>query len=113
MSTLELVMTGMQLFISFATICTLLYALSKFLKKPHETLEARITAVEVEVKDIKDSMKLGNDRFREQEEANDVLIHCVLALIEFEIQYCLTEQKEPSDELKKAKDILHNYLAKK
>ena len=58
-------------------------------------------------------MKLGNDRFREQEEANDVLIHCVLALIEFEIQYCLTEHKEPSDDLKKAKDILHNYLAKK
>jgi hypothetical protein len=113
MSTGEMILAGMQLFISAATIITLLYTLRKFLKKPQETLEKRVSDLEKDVKDVKDSLLKGNDRFREQEEANDVLIHCVLALIEFEIQYCLTENKSPSDDLKKAKEILHNYLAKK
>lgn len=113
MSTVELILTGMQLFISAATIITLLYTLRKFLRKPQETIEKRVTDLEKDVKDIKDALHKGNDKFREHDEANDVLIHCVLALIEFEIQYCLTENKEPSDDLKKAKEILHNYLAKK
>lgn len=102
-----------QLILTFGNICVLAYALFKFLNKPHDTLEDRVNAHEVEIADIKKSLLQGNDRFREQEDTNEVLIHSVLALIEFEIQYCLTEHKEPSRDLERAKEDLHSYLSKR
>ena len=83
------------------------------MNKPHDTLEDRVNAHDVEIKEIKSSLLQGNDRFREQDDTNEVLIHSVLALIEFEIQYCLTEHKEPSKDLERAKDDLHSYLSKR
>ena len=102
-----------QLVLTFGNICVLAYALFKFLNRPHDTLEDRVNAHDVEIADIKKSLLQGNDRFREQDDTNEVLIHSVLALIEFEIQYCLTEHKEPSKDLERAKDDLHSYLSKR
>lgn len=102
-----------QLTLTFGNICVLAYALFKFLNKPHDTLEDRVNAHEVEIADIKKSLLQGNDRFREQDDTNEVLIHSVLALIEFEIAYCLTEHKEPSKDLERAKEDLHAYLSKR
>lgn len=103
----------MSMFLQAANIIVILWAFKNFLSKPHNSLEARITALEIEMKDAKQSLHQGNDRFREQENTNEVLIHSVMALIEFEIQYCLTEKKPMSDDLKKARDDLHSYLARK
>ena len=103
----------LQMLLAFGNVCVMAFALVKFLNKPHSTLEGRITGLEVEVKEIKQSLLQGNDRFREQENTNEVILHAVLALIEFEIQYCLTEKKPITKELEKAKDDLHSYLAKK
>lgn len=102
-----------QLVLTFGNICVLAYALFKFLNRPHDTLEDRVNAHDVEIADIKKSLLQGNDRFREQDDTNEVLIHSVLALIEFEIQYCLTEHKEPSRDLERAKEDLHSYLSKR
>lgn len=102
-----------QLALTFGNICVLAYALFKFLNKPHDTLEDRVNAHDVEIADIKKSLLQGNDRFREQDDTNEVLIHSVLALIEFEIAYCLTEHKEPSKDLERAKEDLHAYLSKR
>ena len=102
-----------QLVLTFGNICVLAYALYKFLNRPHDTLEDRVNAHDVEIADIKKSLLQGNDRFREQDDTNEVLIHSVLALIEFEIQYCLTEHKEPSRDLERAKEDLHSYLSKR
>ena len=109
----QILLTIMQMMLSFGNICVLGYAFIKFLNKPHDNLETRVTALELEIREAKQSLLLGNDRFREQEGTNEVLIHSVLALIEFEIQYCLTEHKEMSKDLEKAKDDLHRYLARK
>ena len=103
----------LQVLLTFGNICVLGYALIRFLNKPHDTLETRVSTLELETKEIKQSLLQGNDRFREQESTNEVLIHSVLALIEFEIQYCLIEKKPMSKDLEKAKEDLHNYLAKK
>ena len=102
-----------QLVLTFGNICVLAYALFKFLNRPHDTLEDRVNAHDVEIADIKKSLLQGNDRFREQDDTNEVLIHSVLALIEFEIAYCLTEHKEPSKDLERAKEDLHAYLSKR
>lgn len=80
---------------------------------PFKALSGRIDEHEVEIREIKASLLQGNDRFRAQDDTNEVLIHSVLALIEFEIQYCLTEHKEPSKDLERAKDDLHSYLSKR
>lgn len=103
----------LQTILALANICVLGYAFAKFLNRPHDTLEDRVNAHDVEIREIKTSLLQGNDRFREQEDTNEVLIHSVLALIEFEIQYCLTEHKEPSKDLERAKDDLHSYLSKR
>jgi hypothetical protein len=87
--------------------------LKKNAAEPFNNLKARVDAHDVEIGDIKLALKQGNDRFREQEDTNEVLIHSVLALIEFEIQYCLTEHKEPSKDLERAKEDLHAYLSKR
>lgn len=109
-----------QTILSFMNICVLGYALLRFLNRPHSNLEAKVNGldvrlreIEVKLKEIDQSLHKGNDRFREQENTNEVLIHSVMALIEFEIQYCLTEKKPMSDDLKKARDDLHSYLARK
>ena len=103
----------LQTVLAFCNICVLGYALFKFLNRPHNTLEERVNAHDVEIADIKKSLLQGNDRFREQDDTNEVLIRSVFALLEFEVHYCETEHKPISKNLEKAKDDLHEYLAKK
>lgn len=93
--------------------CIMLYAFKKFLDKPKNDVLSRVAELEVKVKEHDERLLRGNKEFNEQDETNQVLISSVLALIEFEIQYCLTEHKEISSELQAAKDNLHGYLAKR
>lgn len=88
-------------------------ALKSKANEPFNALKSRVDTHDVEIAEIKQALKQGNDRFREQEKTNEVLIHSTLALIEFEIQYCLTEHKEMSKGLEKAKEDLNNFLARK
>lgn len=103
----------MQLFLSFGNVCIMLYAFKKFLSKPHDSLEERVAVLESEQREMKERLLKGNDKFREQDNTNEVLIHSVLALIEFEMQYCLSEKKPITEELQKAKENLHSYLARR
>lgn len=110
----------LQLTLSLSNVCIIGYGFYKFLNKPHDSLADKVNTHDVEIKEIKASLLHGNDRFREQENVNEtqsntnaVIIHSVLALIEFEIQYCLTEHKDMSEGLKRAKEDLNNYLSRK
>ena len=111
--TVSAILPILQMVLATGNICVLAYALFKFLNRPHDTLEDRVNAHDVEIREIKASLLQGNDRFREQEDTNEVLIRSVLALIEFEISYCLTEHTEPSKDLERAKEDLHSYLSKR
>lgn len=110
----------LQTCLAVGNLAIMLYALKTFLTKPQTTLENRVTTLEVELKEQKQSLLQGNDRFREQDEkfleqdkTNEVIIRSVFALLEFEVHYCETEQKPISKNLEKAKDDLHDYLARK
>ena len=103
----------LQLILTSANILVIGYGFFKFLNKPHDTLEERVTAHDVEIADIKKSLLQGNDRFREQNDTNEVLIRSVFALLEFEVHYCETEQKPITRNLERAKDELHDFLSKK
>ena len=107
------VLSVMQLILSFGNICIIGYAIVKFLGKPHDSLESRVSVLEVKQKEVEQSLHQGNDRFREQHDVNEVIIHSTLALIEFEMQYCLIEHKQMSTGLEKAKDDLNRFLSKR
>ena len=80
---------------------------------PFKTLSNKVEEHEVRLNKVENSLYLGNDRFREQENTNEVLLKSLLALIEFEIQYCITENKPISKDLERAKDDLHAFLSKR
>lgn len=80
---------------------------------PFKTLTNKVEEHEVRLNKVESSLYLGNDRFREQENTNEVLLRSLLALIEFEITYLLQEGKPISKDLERAKDDLHSFLSKR
>lgn len=111
--TIQNTLQVLQLLLAFANLCILAFAFVKFLGKPHDTLEIRVTTLEGKIRDIEASLRKGNDRFSDHDRTNEVIIKSVIALLEFEIQYCLTEHKEMSESLTKAKNELHEYLSRR
>lgn len=101
----------LQLVISVISICVSMFALYKFLSKPHNSLEARVSHLEKDVADIKTSLREGNDKFREQAKLNAVFKAVNLAFIDFEIAFCQNTGYKDIADLKKAKRILQNCLA--
>lgn len=109
-----------QMLMTLATFGSMIYIFKKFLDKPHDTLENRVTTVEVQVKEIKDSLKQGNDRFREihnkfddQEEVNHVIFKIFLSFVNFEITYCYNSGYTDNKDLLDAKTSLEKYLSEK
>ena len=100
------IMTGMQMILAFCNICIIGYGFYKFLNTPRDSMEQRITALEVEVKNLKSSQENDQDTLK-------VLTRSTLALIEFEMQYCMTENKDMSDSLKAAKRDLEEFLSRR
>lgn len=103
----------LQTALAMCNIIIIAYGFFKFLNKPHDTLEGRVAALEVKQKDTEQALRQGNDRFRDQSSTNEVIQKSLLALIEFEIQYCTAEGKGISKDLERARDELHSYLARK
>lgn len=113
MENIQTLSSILSVLISLGTLGTMIYALSRFITKPHETLEKRVLELEVQMKDVKSSLLRGNDKFKEHDEALSILLSSVLALVEFEIQYCIKEGKDVTNDLVKMKDNLHQYLSKR
>lgn len=105
--------TVLSIVLTSLNICALVYAFIKFLGNPHKNLEQRVTDMEVDVKEIKQSLLQGNDRFREQETTNEVMQSCMLALIDFELAYCIHTSYEDTEDLMRAKTELRKHLARK
>ena len=103
----------LKVLLQIANVVVLGYALFRFMKKPHDSLETRIISIEERLEKVEQSQTRRDEKISKVSETNEVLIHSVLALIEFEIQYCLTEHKDMSKDLEKAKEDLHSYLARK
>ncbi|MBQ1781853.1 MAG: hypothetical protein II003_03285 [Methanobrevibacter sp.] len=113
MEVLQNILLIASLVLTLFNISVMLYGFRTFLRKPRTVLEDRVTILEAKVLKLEDSRDNGKEKFKMQERTNNVLIHSTLALIEFEMQYCLTEKKQMSDDLKRAKEDLHDFLAEK
>lgn len=102
-----------QLILTSANIIILAYAFFKFLNKPQDTLNTRVTLLETELRDIKASLVQGNDKFKEQERTNATFKSVMLAFVDFEIAYCLHTNYEFTEDLMKAKQELQEYVSGK
>lgn len=102
----------LQLILTTGNICVLAYALYKFLNRPHDSLESRVIELEVKQKEMVRQLQTGNDRFKKQDDTNEVFINCMLAFIDFELSYCSHTDYKYTDDLDKAKDTLRKHLAK-
>ena len=109
----QAILPYLQTLLAFANICVLAYAFLKFINKPHDTLEDKVNDHEVRIKTLEARREQEDERDKEQDDTNEVLIRSVFALLEFEVHYCETEQKPITKNLEKAKDDLHDYLARK
>lgn len=103
----------LQTIIAAANICVIGYGFYKFLGRPHSTLENRVAVLEAKMKENEESHKLGNDRFRKIEEKEEILLNCMLLFVDFEVTWALKSGYDKTDDLQKAKMILHDYLSKK
>lgn len=110
---MEKILLIVQLMLGFGNLSIMIYALTRFLQKPQEKIEERLKTLEVEVDAIKASLKQDDKRFKYQFDTNEVIINSLLALIEFEIQYCITEDKQPTKALEQAKDKLNAFLSRR
>ncbi|MBQ1570176.1 MAG: hypothetical protein IIZ78_03545 [Clostridiales bacterium] len=79
-------------------------------EKPFNDLKKRVDGHDIEINDIKQALKLGNDRFREQEATNATFKSVMLSFVNFEIAYCLHTNYPHTEELIQAKDELESYL---
>lgn len=113
MEKLQFIVMILSLFLNFASVCTICYAFFKFINKPRIDLETRVTEVEVGLKDIKDSLKQGNDRFRDQADTNEMIFSVILAFVDFEIAYCHHTGYEHDKDLLRAKEKLEAFLSKR
>lgn len=102
----QLLLTGMN-------ICVLSFAFYKFLGRPHNTLEQRVTALEVKQKEMQDSLNHGKDHFRALDAKSEVFMECMLAFIDFEIAFCQKTGFTETEDIKKAKKTITDYLKDK
>ena len=103
----------LQLILAVFNICVLGFAFYKFMNKPRTNLEERVNVCELKIKEIEQSLYQGNDRFRDQETTNEVMQSCMLALIDFELSYCIHTSYEDTEDLMKAKQELQEYVSGK
>lgn len=113
MNNLEFMMQLSQFLLTLCNLAIMATIFKNFIKRPKNEMEERIIALEVSVKDIKQSLYLGNDKFRDQKEINEIILNSIIALIEFNIETCISQQQNPSEELKKAKANLNAFFARK
>lgn len=110
---MQTILLILEIFLAFCNSCIMLFLFKGFLMKPHNNLEERVQKVEIKVEEVQESLRQGNDRFREQKEMNEVFVNCMLAFIDFEIAFCQSSGYENSSDLMRAKQTLQGYLARK
>ena len=97
----------LQLIISGATVVTLVYTLTRFLKAPEQTQNSRIAVCESEIKDIKRRLRDGDSHFASLDDGTTVTQQCILAMMDAQIS------GDNIDELKKQRANLYQYLSQK
>ena len=113
MSVLTVIIAILQVITMTISLIVMAWGFKKFLSSPRRELELRVTELETEVKDLKRERDTNETKFDKIDDVLGVILRSTIALIEFEVQYCLTENKEPTQALEKAREGLNEYLSKR
>lgn len=103
----------LQFILNLCTLAGMLYAFKRYINKPREDLAAKVAELEYKVKEHDTSLKQGNDKFRKQNNINEVFVSTMIAFINFEIAFCYESGYKNNSDLLKAKNTLEQYLAGK
>lgn len=110
----------LQTILAIGNLCIMLWALKTFLARPHNTLEEqlrslekRIDAIDIMLKDIQKSLDSSHEKHRAQKDTNEVFITSMLAFIDFEIAFCQHTGYEETADLLKGKETLQKHLVSK
>ena len=98
------------------TVINIIDKVSSFKKNAHAPLDIinqRLDVLETKISTVELSQKMEMERNNEQDRTNEVVIRSTLALIDFEMQYCITERKQVTPDLQRAHSDLKDYLASK
>jgi hypothetical protein len=100
--------------LKLVNIIALIYAFYKFTRKPGEDIVTRLAKIEAKLEEVERSLNSSWVEHRAQKDTNEVMQNCVLALIDFELSYCIhTNYAEDTSDLEQAKNTLRNHLARK
>ena len=112
-----------QMALNIGSLCVMLYALKKFIGTPHDDMLARVAKAEQRLDKVENSLNLNWEGFRDHKASNnesfEVIQQCLLALIDFEISYCIHTQYGEGDnekdikDLEEAKQMLRKHLSKR
>lgn len=109
-------LTIIQIILGVGNIAVMLYALKSFLSKPRISLEEKITELDrrltVNEHLTEELSKTTADQNADQEEINKMFKSVMLSFVDFEIAYCMHTNYEFTEDLKKAKAELQDYLTK-
>jgi F0F1-type ATP synthase membrane subunit b/b' len=103
-----------DMLLKLLNVIALLYAFYKFTRKPGDDILTRLSKIEVKLDEIERSLNRSWEEHRAQKETNEVMQNCVLAIIDFELSYCIrTNYAEDTSDLEEAKTVLRTHLSKK
>lgn len=105
------IISGMDMILKFANIVLISYGFYKFLGKPRSAIEERLAKAEARIEEIERRQDRADNKISTATEAAEVALRSLLALIEFEISFCISHNEGISADLQKAKNDLHEYLA--
>ena len=104
MNTTEILVLGFGLVLTILNIVERIILFRDKAKQPHLQHETRISALEVEVRDLNDKLTDDSERISDLEEGTKVLMKSISALLSHGID------GNNTDEMKAAKNELNNYL---
>lgn len=106
------IVAGVGFILTVLNIIDKVTTMKKNAGAPQRILEERLKLLEVKIEEHERSLQLGNDNFREQRETNEVIQQCMLALIDFELSFCLHTEYPHTEDLQEAKKVLRKHLSK-
>lgn len=122
---IKVILTIIQLLVTFGSLCIMLYTFKKFLARPQDTLAARVAACEAKVEELETklheyiqgverTLQLNSEDSKHIKEACRALQSTVYSLVEFELSYCSrTGYDGDVRDLEEAASELHEYLKNK
>lgn len=90
-----------------------LNTIKKRADEPIKTLEQRVTILESKAIEHDARIRNNNEHLESLDESIKVINRSTLALIDFEIQCCIAENKEVTESLRRAHDDLLEFLSKR